>query len=123
MKLHELNRRPVRARHASAWAAGPARGTAKPSGRGHKGQGARSGGGVRPGFEGGQNPLIRRIPKRGFNNPFKKEYAIVKVEQLNRFEARNRRHAGAVERKRRNQTDQRRGESFRERGIERPVDG
>src|SRR5690606_2801763 len=62
-------------------------GNGKTAGRGHKGQNARSGGGVRPGFEGGQNPLYRRLPKRGFNNPFRKEYAIVNVEELNRFAA------------------------------------
>ena len=61
-------------------------GIGKTSGKGHKGQNARSGGGVRPGFEGGQIPLIRRLPKRGFTNQFKKVYAIVNVEDLNRFE-------------------------------------
>ncbi len=60
-------------------------GLGKTSGKGHKGQKARSGGGVRPGFEGGQMPLFRRIPKRGFTNIFAKEYAIVNVEELNRF--------------------------------------
>ena len=62
-------------------------GLGKTSGKGHKGQWARSGGGVRPGFEGGQMPLIRRIPKRGFNNYFRKEYSIVNLSQLNAFEA------------------------------------
>lgn len=61
-------------------------GTGKTSGKGHKGQNARSGGGVRPGFEGGQMPLTRRVPKRGFNNYFRKEYEIVNVNQLNEFE-------------------------------------
>ena len=61
-------------------------GLGKTSGRGHKGQNARSGGGVRPGFEGGQMPLFRRLPKRGFTNIFAKEFAIVNVEQLNRFD-------------------------------------
>lgn len=60
-------------------------GHGKTSGRGHKGQKARSGGGVRPGFEGGQMPLQRRMPKRGFTNPFRREYAIVNLDQLNRF--------------------------------------
>ncbi|HEY8363211.1 MAG TPA: 50S ribosomal protein L15 [Tissierellaceae bacterium] len=60
-------------------------GLGKTSGRGHKGQKARSGGGVRPGFEGGQMPLFRRLPKRGFTNIFAKEYAVVNVEDLNRF--------------------------------------
>lgn len=61
-------------------------GHGKTSCKGHKGQWARSGGGVRPGFEGGQMPLIRRIPKRGFNNVFKKEYAIVNVSDLEMFD-------------------------------------
>lgn len=62
-------------------------GLGKTSGKGHKGQWARSGGGVRPGFEGGQMPLTRRVPKRGFNNHFKKVYAIVNLSQLNGYEA------------------------------------
>lgn len=62
-------------------------GLGKTSGKGHKGQWARSGGGVRPGFEGGQMPLIRRIPKRGFNNHFRKEYSIVNLSVLENFEA------------------------------------
>ena len=62
-------------------------GLGKTSGKGHKGQWARSGGGVRPGFEGGQMPLIRRIPKRGFNNNFKKSYSIVNLSVLDTFEA------------------------------------
>ena len=62
-------------------------GNGKTSGKGHKGQWARSGGGVRPGFEGGQMPLTRRLPKRGFNNRFRKVYAIVNVNVLNNFEA------------------------------------
>ena len=61
-------------------------GLGKTSGKGHKGQWARSGGGVRPGFEGGQTPLARRLPKRGFNNKFAITYDIVNVEQLNVFE-------------------------------------
>ena len=61
-------------------------GTGKTSGKGHKGQWARSGGGVRPGFEGGQLPLYRRLPKRGFYNKFGKTYAIVNLEALNKFE-------------------------------------
>ena len=61
-------------------------GLGKTSGKGHKGQWARSGGGVRPGFEGGQMPLIRRIPKRGFNNHFRKEYSIVNLSILENFE-------------------------------------
>ena len=61
-------------------------GLGKTSGKGHKGQWARSGGGVRPGFEGGQMPLTRRVPKRGFNNHFRKVYAVVNLEQLSAFE-------------------------------------
>lgn len=62
-------------------------GLGKTSGKGHKGQWARSGGGVRPGFEGGQMPLIRRVPKRGFNNHFAKVYSIVNLSVLENFEA------------------------------------
>ncbi len=62
-------------------------GTGKTSGKGHKGQNARSGGGVRPGFEGGQMPLFRRLPKRGFTNIFAKEIVAINVEALNRFDA------------------------------------
>ena len=60
-------------------------GLGKTSGRGHDGQNSRSGGGVRPGFEGGQMPLFRRVPKRGFTNIFAKEYAILNIEDLNKF--------------------------------------
>jgi large subunit ribosomal protein L15 len=65
---------------------GTSSGHGKTSGRGHDGQKSRTGGGVRPGFEGGQMPLFRRMPKRGFTNIFAKEYAIINVEDLNRFE-------------------------------------
>jgi len=65
---------------------GPGSGTGKTSGKGHKGQKARSGGGVRPGFEGGQIPFFQRIPKRGFNNHTRVEYAIVNTKELNVFE-------------------------------------
>jgi len=61
-------------------------GLGKTSGKGHKGQWARSGGGVRPGFEGGQMPLTRRLPKRGFNNNFKKVYSVVNLSAFNNFE-------------------------------------
>ena len=61
-------------------------GNGKTAGRGHKGQKSRSGGGVRTGFEGGQMPIYRRLPKRGFNNVFRKIYAEVNIETLNRFE-------------------------------------
>lgn len=66
---------------------GPGSGLGKTSGRGHKGAGARSGGSVPPGYEGGQMPLSRRLPKRGFHNPFRKEYAIVNLGSLERFDA------------------------------------
>ncbi|MDE0028957.1 MAG: 50S ribosomal protein L15 [Deltaproteobacteria bacterium] len=66
---------------------GEASGTGKTSGRGHKGQGSRSGGGVRPGFEGGQMPLTRRVPKRGFHNLFRTEYTPVNLDGLGDFEA------------------------------------
>jgi large subunit ribosomal protein L15 len=65
---------------------GPGSGTGKTAGKGHKGQNARSGGGTRPGFEGGQTPLFKRLPKRGFTNPFRTEYATVNVSALNRYE-------------------------------------
>lgn len=65
---------------------GHASGTGKTAGKGHKGQNARSGGGVRLGFEGGQTPIARRLPKRGFTNFTRKEYAIVNVEALNKFD-------------------------------------
>lgn len=64
---------------------GNATGQGKTAGRGHNGQNSRSGGGVRPGFEGGQNPLARRIPKRGFNNFNRKEYAIINLDLLERI--------------------------------------
>jgi large subunit ribosomal protein L15 len=66
---------------------GPGTGHGKTSGRGHKGFKARSGSGIKPGFEGGQMPLQRRLPKRGFRNPFRKQYAVVNVQELNRFDA------------------------------------
>jgi len=65
---------------------GPGSGHGKTSCRGHKGQNSRSGGGVRPGFEGGQMPIHRRLPKRGFKNPFRKEYSVVNVGDLSHFE-------------------------------------
>ena len=65
---------------------GTATGLGKTSGKGHKGQNARSGGGVRPGFEGGQMPLFRRLPKRGFTNIFKKQIGTINIDDLNRFE-------------------------------------
>jgi len=87
MKLHELTPAPGSRHSCKRLGRGPGSGLGKTSGRGHKGQWARSGGGVRPGFEGGQNPLFRRLPKRGFTNIHRKEFAVVNVEELNRFEA------------------------------------
>ena len=87
MKLHELS--PAAGSVTPAWrkGRGTGSGNGKTAGKGHKGQNARSGGGVRPGFEGGQIPLYRKLPKRGFKNfPFKKVYAIVNVSDLNKFE-------------------------------------
>lgn len=84
MKLHELSpAQPVRDRKRIG--RGNGSGNGKTAGKGHKGQNARSGGGVRIGFEGGQMPLMRRIPKRGFNNIFATKYAIINVSDLNRF--------------------------------------
>ena len=86
MKLHELS--PAEGSAKAAWrkGRGPGSGNGKTAGKGHKGQNARSGGGVRPGFEGGQLPLYRKHPKRGFNNKFAVNYAIVNVDALNVFE-------------------------------------
>ncbi|AIQ14657.1 MULTISPECIES: 50S ribosomal protein L15 [Paenibacillus] len=85
MKLHELAPAPGSRKERNRVGRGTSSGNGKTSGRGHKGQNSRSGGGVRPGFEGGQNPLYRRLPKRGFVNPTRKEYAIVNLEELNSF--------------------------------------
>lgn len=86
MKLHTLQPAPGSRQKRNRVGRGQGSGNGKTSGRGQKGQKARSGGGVRLGFEGGQNPLFRRLPKRGFNNINRKEFAIVNVETLNRFE-------------------------------------
>ncbi|MBN2909290.1 50S ribosomal protein L15 [Polycladomyces sp. WAk] len=86
MKLHELQPAPGSRRPKKRVGRGIAAGQGKTAGRGTKGQKARSGGGVRPGFEGGQNPIYRRLPKRGFTNPNRKEYAVVNLSTLNRFE-------------------------------------
>ncbi|UFJ40678.1 50S ribosomal protein L15 [Brevibacillus humidisoli] len=86
MKLHELKPAEGSRHTRKRVGRGIGSGTGKTAGRGHKGQKARSGGGVRPGFEGGQNPLYRRLPKRGFTNINRKEYAIVSLDALNRFE-------------------------------------
>ncbi|WP_138160059.1 50S ribosomal protein L15 [Peptoniphilus catoniae] len=87
MKLHDL--KPAEGggvKSKKRLGRGIGSGLGKTSGRGHKGQNARSGGGVRPGFEGGQMPLFRRLPKRGFTNIFKKEYDVINVSSLNVFE-------------------------------------
>lgn len=87
MKLHELKPAKGAVKAKKRLGRGTATGQGKTSGRGQKGQWSRSGGGVRVGFEGGQMPLARRLPKRGFTNIFKKEYTEVNVETLNKFEA------------------------------------
>lgn len=86
MKLHEIQAPPGANKRTKRVGRGPGSGHGKTSTRGHKGQKSRSGGGVRPGFEGGQMPLQRRLPKRGFTNIFKKEYAIVNIQDLNIFD-------------------------------------
>ena len=86
MKLHELSPEPGSRKARTRRGRGLGSGLGKTSGRGQKGQNSRSGGGVRTGFEGGQMPLYRRLPKRGFKNVFAKEYAEVNVSSLNRFE-------------------------------------
>ena len=87
MKLHELNAIEGSVKNRKRLGRGQGSGTGKTSGKGEKGQNARSGGGVRPGFEGGQLPLFRRLKKRGFNNyNFRTVYSTVNVEDLNRFE-------------------------------------
>ena len=87
MKLHTLYQPEGAVKAKKRVGRGVATGNGKTSGRGHKGQNARSGGGVRPGFEGGQLPLFRRLPKRGFSNaPFKIEYATINVSDLEKFE-------------------------------------
>lgn len=86
MKLNELSPVPGSKTEAKRKGRGAGSGNGKTAGRGHKGQNARSGGGVRPGFEGGQMPIYRRLPKRGFTNIFAKKYTSVNVEDLNKFE-------------------------------------
>ena len=86
MKLHELQPAAGSTTVGKRKGRGIGTGNGKTAGRGHKGQWARSGGGVRPGFEGGQMPLMRRLPKRGFNNVFAKDYAELNVSALNVFE-------------------------------------
>ena len=87
MKLHKLSPAEGSVKEGFRKGRGAGSGNGKTAGKGHKGQNARSGGGVRPGFEGGQLPLYRKLPKRGFNNyRFGKQYTIVNVDDLNRFE-------------------------------------
>ncbi len=85
MKLNELSPAAGSTSVAKRKGRGAGTGNGKTAGKGHKGQKARSGGGVRPGFEGGQMPLARRLPKRGFNNHFKKTYAVINVSDLNKM--------------------------------------
>jgi large subunit ribosomal protein L15 len=87
MKLHELSPAAGSTRPNFRKGRGAGSGNGKTAGKGHKGQNARSGGGVRPGFEGGQLPLYRKLPKRGFTNHFAKQYAIINVEVLDKYEA------------------------------------
>ncbi len=86
MKLHTLKPAEGSRKERNRVGRGQGSGNGKTAGRGHKGQKARTGGGVRLGFEGGQQPLFRRLPKRGFKNVNRKEYAVVNLETLNRFE-------------------------------------
>ena len=87
MRLHELYAFPEEYKNRKRIGRGSGSGWGKTSGKGHKGQNARAGGGVRPGFEGGQMPLARRLPKRGFNNKFRREFDIVSLTQLDSFDA------------------------------------
>lgn len=87
MKLHELKAVPGAAKAPKRKGRGTATGQGKTAGRGMNGQNSRSGGGTRPGFEGGQMPLYRRIPKRGFTNIWATEYTVLNVDDLNRFDA------------------------------------
>ena len=86
MKLNELSPAQGSVKAGYRKGRGPGSGNGKTAGKGHKGQNARSGGGVRPGFEGGQLPLYRKLPKRGFKNRFAVNYSIVNVAALNKFE-------------------------------------
>ena len=86
MKLHELSPQEGSVKEGFRKGRGAGSGNGKTAGKGHKGQNARSGGGVRPGFEGGQLPLYRKLPKRGFNNyRFAAKYAVINVQDLNKF--------------------------------------
>ncbi len=85
MNLHDLKPTPGSTHSKKRLGRGIGSGTGKTAGKGHKGQNARSGGGTRPGFEGGQTPFFKRLPKRGFTNRFRKEYTTVNVSDLNRY--------------------------------------
>lgn len=86
MKLHELKPNDGATHYKKRVGRGSGSGLGKTAGRGQDGQNSRSGGGVRLGFEGGQTPLFKRLPKKGFTNPFRKEFAIVNLSDLNRYE-------------------------------------
>ena len=86
MKLHELKPNPGSRKERNRVGRGIGSGNGKTAGKGSNGQNARSGGGTRPGFEGGQTPLFQRLPKRGFTNINRKDYAVVNLDTLNRFE-------------------------------------
>ena len=95
IRLHNIKPRPGSTHRVKRLGFGESSGHGKTSGKGHKGQKARSGGSIRLGFEGGQMPLIRRLPKRGFNNAaFKKNYAIVNLDDLNDVQGRHRDQRG-----------------------------
>ncbi|MBR0230971.1 MAG: 50S ribosomal protein L15 [Clostridia bacterium] len=87
MKLHELSPAAGSVKANFRKGRGAGSGNGKTAGKGHKGQNARSGGGVRPGFEGGQLPIYRKLPKRGFTNHFAKNYAIINLDKLDKFES------------------------------------
>lgn len=87
LDLSNLSPNPGSRKQVKRLGRGPGSGHGKTAGRGHKGYKSRSGSGVKPGFEGGQMPLQRRLPKRGFKNIFKKEYTLVSLSQLNQFES------------------------------------
>lgn len=86
MKLHELKPSEGSRKVRNRVGRGIGSGNGKTSGKGHKGQNARSGGGVRPGFEGGQMPLFQRLPKRGFTNINRKDYSVINLDRLNSFD-------------------------------------
>ena len=87
MRLDQMSPAPGSRKERKRVGRGPGSGTGKTAGRGHKGYGSRSGAGTKPGFEGGQNPLARRLPKRGFKNHFRRAYQVVNHDDLGRFEA------------------------------------